>query len=104
MIGRHIQSLAYQIAHRLLNPAESRMVGMTFRVVIETLAKCLQLKRIPSDERRFEGVNDVLDARVIPTMGSLANTDRAIVSMDFNEEPITAVIYLNDFSFYVCDF
>ena len=103
-MGWHIQNLAYQIAHRLFYSAESRMVGMAFRIVIETLAKCLQLERIPSDERRFEGVNDVLDTRLIPTMRSLTNADRTIVSMDFDEEPIATVIYLNDLSFYVCDF
>ena len=80
------------------------MVGVAFSVVVETLAKCLKLKRIPTDEHRFECLNDMLDARVVPTVGSLANTDCAVIGMDFDEDPIAAVVYLNDLGLYVCDF
>jgi len=80
------------------------MVGMAFRVVIEPLAKGFELEWIPSDERGFEGVNDVSDAGVIPTVGSLANAGCTIGGMDLNEEPIATVVYLDDLGFYVCDF
>ena len=104
LITRHTQRFTHQIAHRLLNAAECGMIGMAFSVTIETLAKCLQLKRIRPDKHRFECTSDVLDAPVIPTVGSLADTHCAIVSTDSDKEPITAMVYLDDFGLYVCDF
>ena len=80
------------------------MVGVAFRVVVETLAECLKLKRIPADERGFECINGPLDVRVVPTVGSLADTDCAIVGVDLDEDPIAAVVHLNDLGLYVCDF
>jgi hypothetical protein len=77
---------------------------MAFSRVIETLAKCLHLKRIPPDKCRFERLNEVFDARVIPTVGSLTDPDATVVSMYLDEEPIAAVVYLNNLSLYVRDF
>ena len=77
---------------------------MAFGVPIETLAERFELKRIPSDERGFEGVNDVSNPLIISTVRCFADTDGAIISVNLDEEPIAAVVYRNDFGLYVCNF
>ena len=80
------------------------MIGMAFGVAIETLSKGFELERVPSNERRFEGIDGVSNAVVISAVRCLADAGYPVVCVYFDEEPITAMVYLNDFGFYVCDF
>ena len=80
------------------------MIGVAFGIAIETLSKRFELKRVPSDERVFEGVDGVSNAVVVSTVRSLADAAYPVVCVYFDEDPIPAMVYVNDFGFYVCNF
>jgi hypothetical protein len=72
--------------------------------MVKTLTKCLQLERVPSNKCGFKHVNQVSNTGIISTVGSLSHTNCTVISMHLDEEPITPMIYLNDFGFYGFDF
>ena len=100
----YIQGLTCQIPERLLDAADGGVMGMPLVFLIESAVEVLDLEHVPTNKRGLKFVDPLDDACIPAPVRCFSDSGSSVVGVDYDENPVAALGYLNSFSLYICNF